>query len=95
MKRFFEDPLHKFYLILVRDLCEVFEQAILKIEGNEICGNEAVKIVQDLQNKLQKQIDASYISIEAEKAVREICEMDSTIEKDSFKNIAISLYRKF
>lgn len=57
LRKNFEDPLHKFYLILVRDLCEIFEDAILKIEGDKICGNEAsVKIVQDLQKKFQNQL---------------------------------------
>lgn len=45
LKTFFADRLSKFYLIIVRDLCQVFEDAIVKIEGNETTGNEAMKIV--------------------------------------------------
>lgn len=96
IKKFFKDPLHKFYLVLVRDLCEMFEHAILKIEGDDICGNEAITIIEDLQNKLQNQIDASYVSIEVENALREACQTDSTVDETStIKNIAFPLYRKF
>lgn len=96
LRKFFADPLHKFYLVLVRDLCELFEDAILKIEGNEICGNEAVKIIQDLQRKLQKQVDAKYISIEAEQALDDAYEIDSDVDKvDLSENTAQPLYRKF
>lgn len=96
VKRFFDDPFHKFYLILVRDLCAMFEDAILKIEGNDVCGNEAIKIIQDLQNKLMKQIDASFISIDAEQALREICQNDPNVdETGSIENIVLPLYRKF
>lgn len=107
VQKIFKDPLHKFYLILVRDLCNLFECTILKIEGNAICGNEAVKIVQDLQNKLQKQIDASYISMDAEQELRTIypdigkeddeevvAEINPEVD-DKIKNIACPLYRKF
>lgn len=38
VRRFFDDPAQNFYLVLVRDLCAMFEDAILKIEGNDICG---------------------------------------------------------
>lgn len=93
VKRFFDDPQHKFYLILVRDLCSMFEDAILKIEGSNICGNEAIKIVLDLQIKLQKQIDSMYISIDAQQALRDT---DPNVdETDSVENIALPLYRKY
>lgn len=81
VKRFLDDPVHRFYLILVRDLCATFEDAILKIEGNDVCGNEAVKIIQDLQNKLLKQIDASFISIDAEEALRDICQTNPNVDE--------------
>lgn len=45
ISNFFADPLHKFYLIIVRDICQLFEEAILMIEGDEISGFEALKIV--------------------------------------------------
>lgn len=35
LKKIFADPINKIYLIVVRELCEVFEQTIIKIEGNE------------------------------------------------------------
>lgn len=96
VKRFLDDPSHKFYLTLVRDLCAMFEDAILKIEGNDVCGNEAIKIVQDLQNKLRKQIDSTFISIDVELAVREMCQTDPNVdETDLIENIAMPLYRKF
>lgn len=96
LRKFFEDPLHKFYLILVRDLCEIFEDAILKIEGDEMCGNEAVKIVQDLQKKLQNQTESLYISIEAEQALHDVSRSDPTFaETDPLQYTVPSLYRKF
>lgn len=96
LRTFFKDPLHKFYLVLVRDLCEMFEHAILKIEGDDICGNEAIKIVENLQSQLQKQIDESFISIETERALHEASEMDLTVdEANTIERIAFPLYRKF
>lgn len=74
----------------------MFEEAILKVEGNDICGNDAIKIVKDLQNELQNQIDASYISIEVEQALHELCQTDPTVDEvDLIENTACSLYRKF
>lgn len=96
VSRFFEDPLHKFYLVLVRDLCEMFEIAILKIEGDAITGNEAVKIVKDIQTKLNNQIDSTFITIEAEEALREVAQSDPTFdETDSMNRTVLPLYRKF
>lgn len=80
VKRFLDDPFHKFYLILVRDLCAMFEDAVLKIEGNNICGNEAIKIVKNVQSKLESQINGSFISIDAEQALREVCQANSNAD---------------
>lgn len=85
----FADSLYKFFLILVRDLCEVFETAVLKVESNTICGNEAINIVKDVLNKIHKQIDASFISIS------EVNGIDLGAEADTFANIVCPLYRKF
>lgn len=96
LKRFFEDPLHQFYLVLGRDICGIFADAILKVEGNKICGNEAIKVVQDLQNKLKAQIDAAYISIQAEQALRKASQSDESInEIEIISNVACRIYRKF
>lgn len=98
LKKKFDDPMHKFYLILVRDLCEMFEDAVLKVEGNLIFGNEALKIVDDLMNKLRELIDASFISIEVEKALSEVNQINMGDEADiaeMFTSVVRPLYRKF
>lgn len=69
ISNFFADPLHKVYLIVVRDICELFEDAILKIEGDQISGYEGIKIVENLQIKLRGCIEKRFIGIEAEQEV--------------------------
>lgn len=74
----------------------MFEDAILKIEGDEICGNEAVRIINDLQKKLQNQIDLTYVSIEAEDALRELNQTDPRFADTDqiLQDTVLSLYRK-
>lgn len=45
VKKNFNDPLHKFYLYLIRDTCELFEDSIKMIEGDVISAFEGVRIV--------------------------------------------------
>lgn len=83
LRQFFKDPLHKLILILVRDTCELFEKAILKIEGNNVTGYEAAKIVENLRCKLQSQIDAKFISLDAEEELNGVIEYDKEIDKQT------------
>lgn len=56
----------------------------------------ANKIVQDLRSKLQKQIDAQFISIDSEAALRVMCQTYPNLdETDLIERIVIPLYRKF
>lgn len=72
LEMFLADPLHKFYLIVVRDLCELFESAIRMIEGNQTSGIEALKTVENLQAKIQNVIRSKFISIEAEEELNSV-----------------------
>lgn len=76
LANFFADPLNKFYLIIVRELCEVFEGAIIKMEGNETTGNEAVKIVDGVYNTLETIISVEFISVEAGVEINRIKQLD-------------------
>lgn len=92
---FFEDPLRKFYLIIVRDICEMFEEAILMIEGNDISGYEAIKVVKNIQMKLQGCIDESFMSIEAERELVNIRKFDPNFDETApFDDIVRPIYGK-
>lgn len=95
LKTFFSDPMSKFYLIILRDLCEVFENAILKIEGNQTTGYEAVKIVDELCKTLETTIALKFMSIDAENEVRNIAELDPSFdETDIFDKTIQPIYGK-
>lgn len=79
--KFFADPLSKFYLIIVRDLCESFEEAILRIEGNQTCGHEAIKIVADLCLSLETTISLEHISLDAEEELQKITQLDAEFDE--------------
>lgn len=88
--------MHKFNLIVVRDLCELFESAIKMIEGNEIAGFEAVKTVEDLQQKMQNVIDSSFLSFDAQEEFERISEVDPDIDQQTtFDTIIKPLYGKY
>lgn len=80
LRSFFNDPLNKLILILVRDTCDLFETAILKIEGSTVSGIEAIKIIENLRGKLQTQIDEKFISLDAEE------ELDALIKSKAVAN---------
>lgn len=95
LRNFFSDPLSKLYLIIVRDLCEIFENAILKIEGNQTTGVEAVKIVDDLKRTLETTIAIKFLSLDTEKEVRNIAQLDPTFdETDVFDRYVYPIYGK-
>lgn len=81
LKNVFSDKMSKFYFIIVRDLCEVFEDAIVKIEGNEITGYEAVRIVDGLYRTLETTISMEFFSLDAEKELENIMKIDENITK--------------
>lgn len=81
LRNFFADPMSRFFLIIVRDLCDIFEEAILKIEGNETTGYEAVKIVENLYLSLETTISMEFLSLDAEKEVKNIRQFDPTFDE--------------
>lgn len=92
LKNFFADPLNKFYLIIVRELCEVFEEAILKIEGNQTSGYEAVKIVDSVYHALETIIAVEFVSVDAEREVRQIKQLDPNFDETSVFEIIRPIY---
>lgn len=79
----------------MRDLCAVFEETILKIEGNTICAYEAVFQVNLLCQKIKEYIDLKYIPIEAEEELEVLSRIDDEFDKDAaIDNIVVSLYGK-
>lgn len=95
LKNFFADKMSKFYLIIVRDLCEIFEEAILKIEGNETTAVQGVKIVDGLYRSLETTIAMEFLSFDAEKELENIMKTDSTINKKNiFDDILRPIYGK-
>lgn len=94
LKNFFY-KMSKFYLIIVRDLCELFEDTIRKIEGEEITGYEAVKIVDDLYRTLETTISMEFFSLDAEKELGNIMKVDRTVtKKNTFDDILRPIYGK-
>lgn len=76
-------------------MCELFEQSILKIEGNQTCGHEAVKIVAGLYGSLETTISMKYMSLDAETELKRIKELDPTFdETDVFERILHPIYGK-
>lgn len=74
-------------------MCELFEDNILKIEGNQTTGLEAVNIVVNLQRKIQNLLETKFISIDAEEELQRIAEMDPGFnEEDAVDNIAVQIY---
>lgn len=94
LRKFFADPLNKFYLIIVRDISELFEDAILKIEGNQTSGYEAVKIVDDVYNALETIIGVQFMSIDAQNEIQKIKEMDPNFDDKSTFDIIRPIYGK-
>lgn len=95
LKNVFSDKMSKFYFIIVRDLCEVFEDAIVKIEGNEITGYEAVRIVDGLYRTLETTISMEFFSLDAEKELENIMKIDENITKKTvFDEILRPIYGK-
>lgn len=94
LEKFFEDPLSRFYLIIVHELCQIFEGAILKIEGNETSGCEAVKIVDSVYNALETIIGVEFISIEAAQEVKQIAYFDPGFDETSVFDIIRPIYGK-
>lgn len=92
---FFANPLQKFYLIIARDICELFEEAIVMIEGNDICGYEAIKIVQNLQIKLHGCVEQQFMSIEAEQELSKIAQQEREYDQAAiFVDIMQPIYGK-
>lgn len=95
LTNFFGDPMNRLYLIIVRDLCELFEAAILKIEGNQTCGHEAVKIVDDLYRSLETTVSMEFLSLQAEKEVKNIRQFNPTFDETGvFEKFVRPIYGK-
>lgn len=77
-------------------LCDKYSStAILMIEGNEICGYEAIKIVQNLQTKLEGCIEQNYMSIEAEMELTSLSEQGQEFDPETvFNDIMRPIYGK-
>lgn len=89
LKNVFADKMTKFYFIIVRDLCELFEDAIVKIEGNET-GFEANRIVDGLYRTLETTILMEFFSLDAEKELENIKKIDGNVTK---KNVFDEILR--
>lgn len=94
LKKFFADPLSKFYLIIVRDLCETFEDAILKIEGNQTTGYEAMKTVDSVYRTLETILAVDFMPIDAEDELRKICQLDPYFDETSVFDTIRPIYGK-
>lgn len=96
LKRFLNNPLHKFYLIVIRDLCELFESAIRKIEGNQTTGFEAVKTIQNLTEQIQNVIESKFISIQAEEELKHVLRNSEDMDEQTiFETIINPLYGEY
>lgn len=85
LKNFFKDPLHRFILIFVHDVCKIFESTILCIEGDKITAIEAIKSVKGLMNLLLRHKEDAFISVQAsselERVLNESSNNSNPIEK--------------
>lgn len=77
LKKFFEDPLARFLLQFLRDACDNFESTILSIEGDKVCGVEALSKALKLKALLEHQLETDFLTISA------IDELDKAIKKET------------
>lgn len=62
LKKFFQTPESKFWLLFVQDQAEIFSQTILKIEGDNITAIEVLKYINELKNTLEMREEDQFLS---------------------------------
>lgn len=77
LKRFFDDPLCRFLLQFLRDACDNFETTILNVEGDKVCGVEAICKALQLKNLLDSQLETQFLTISTTE------ELNKAIEKET------------
>lgn len=90
---FFANPLKKFLLVFVRDVTDLFETTILKIEGDKITGTQAVQEVEILLRQLKRHIAHRFVSFAAD---RELDSIIDEIDRDEvIDTIILPFYGEF
>lgn len=53
LKEFFKNPFARFWLLFIEEQAQVFQNTVLKIEGDNITAIEVAKSVSELENTLR------------------------------------------